>query len=87
MLLMSMLGASEILFIAAFVGAVSGYFFRPKENKKAVLLGVVLGAIGGMLVSYLLLTYLMSGLRIGIGYAILGSWLFNFIWKLVKKDK
>ena len=82
---MYMLGGLEILILCAIIGGIAGIFFRDKS--KSGWVGFVLGFVGAILVSYILVqTVFQSYLAIPF-YSILGSWLFNFIFKKLSDKK
>ena len=80
-LMMMMLGGVELLGI----GAIAGYFFRNKSAKNGALIGVALGFFGALIMNLLLLNILLQSILAIPAYAILGSWLFNFIMSKIKK--
>lgn len=78
-----MLGGLEILAISAILGGVLGIYFRNKTTTKPIL-GIVLGVLGALMTSYLLVEFVFASTLAVPVYSILGSWLFNFSWAKIK---
>jgi uncharacterized membrane protein YeaQ/YmgE (transglycosylase-associated protein family) len=76
-----MLGGIEILVLCSIVGGVFGIFFRDK--KRSGWLGFIIGAIGAAITSYLLASFVFASLIAIPIYSILGSWVFNVIFKKI----
>lgn len=83
---MTMLGGSEILLISAIIGGVTGYYKRNKRQKNGALVGVILGFVGAIAVTFLGSTFLFQSYLLIPVYSIIGALLFNYAWtKLQKK--
>ena len=81
------LGGLEILAICTIVGGVIGYFLRKKNRKNGTLIAIILGLLGSIVVNFLLLTFLFQSLLAIPVYAILGAWLFNYVWSKLQKEE
>ncbi len=81
------LGGIEILLICTIIGGVFGYFRRNKNKKNGALIAIVLGVIGAVAVNLLLLTFVFQSYLAMPVYAILGAWLFNYIWSKFQKEE
>ncbi len=73
------LGGLEILVLCSIIGGVVGVFFRDKKRRAWV--GFVLGVAGAILTSLLLVEFVWASYIALPVYAVLGSWLFNWIFK------
>ena len=78
-----MLGGLEILALCSILGGVAGLFFRDKKTKAWI--GFLLGMIGAAVVSFLLAQFVSQSLLAIPVYSILGSWLFNLVFKKISK--
>jgi len=74
---------SEVLIVSGIVGGVSGILFRDKSKSKWI--GFVLGFIGGIITTLILLYFIFKTYIAILLYSILGSWYFNFIVKKISK--
>ena len=81
---MMVLGGIEILVLSMIIGAILGYFFRDKSKNVKPIVGVGLGALGALIVGYVLVMVLFKSYIAMPVYAIFGSWLFNFIFAKMK---
>lgn len=81
------LGGIEILLICAIIGGVVGYFKRNKGKKNGALIGIILGVVGAIVINILLVTFLFQSYLAIPVYAILGAWLFNYIWSKFQKEE
>lgn len=77
------LGGLEILAICAIMGGLLGIAFRDK--KRGAWVGFVVGAVGAIITTYLLIELIFASYLAMPVYAILGSWLFNLLFKKVFK--
>lgn len=68
------LGGTEILLICAVIGGVIGYFKRNKTRKNGTLIGIILGVVGSIVTTVLLITFLFQSYLAMPVYAILGAW-------------
>jgi len=83
---MFMLGGLEILFICAIIGGIFGYFRRNKSRKYGALIAVILGIVGAIVMNLLLVTFVFQSILAIPVYALLGAWLFNYIWSKFQKE-
>jgi len=83
---MFMLGGLEILFICAIIGGIFGYFRRNKSRKYGTLIAVILGIVGAIVMNLLLVTFVFQSILAIPVYALLGAWLFNYIWSKFQKE-
>ncbi|WP_343668460.1 hypothetical protein [Chitinophaga sp.] len=82
------LGGSELLLICIILGGVIGYFRRNKDKKNGALVGIILGVVGSIVINIIGITFILQSYLAIPVYAILGAWLFNYIWsKLQKKEE
>ncbi|UPK66680.1 hypothetical protein [Chitinophaga filiformis] len=81
------LGGTEILLICAIIGGVIGYFRRVKNRKNGALIGIILGMVGAVVVNILLITFVFQSYFAIPVYAILGAWLFTYIWSRFQKEE
>ncbi|SEW45858.1 hypothetical protein SAMN05428988_6154 [Chitinophaga sp. YR573] len=84
---MFQLGGSELLLICAIIGGVVGYFKRNKNRKNGALIGIILGVVGSIAITILLITFLFQSYLAMPVYAIFGAWLFNYIWSKFQKEE
>lgn len=80
---MQSLSGIEILTISAIIGGITGYFIRNKKITQPVL-GIILGVVGSIVMSILLVSLVFQSLVAIPIYSIFGAWLFNFIWAKIK---
>ncbi|SHN40415.1 hypothetical protein [Chitinophaga sp. CF418] len=81
------LGGTEILLICSIIGGVIGYFKRNKNRKNGALIGIILGILGSIVVNILLITFVFQSYFAIPVYAVLGAWLFNYIWSKFQKEE
>ena len=87
-ILLVMPSAFEMLFICAILGGIQGYLFWKKQATNKVVLGIILGIIGSVLMTYVLVQFLFQSLILMPVYAIFGAWLFNSVLsKITTKPK
>jgi uncharacterized membrane protein YeaQ/YmgE (transglycosylase-associated protein family) len=46
---------------------------------------MILGFLGAVLTTFILTSFVFGGIYIMPVYALIGAWLFNFIWYFFKK--
>lgn len=80
-----MLGGLELLVLCAIIGGIAGIFFRDKSKSKWI--GFALGFVGAIIVSYMLVLFVFQSYIAIPFYSILGSWLFNFVFKKISNSK
>lgn len=74
------MGGLEILVLCSIIGGVLGLFVFRDKNVKAWI-AFSLGAVGAALTSFMLVSILFASYLAIPVYSVLGSWLFNLIYK------
>jgi hypothetical protein len=78
-----MLGGLEILIICSIIGGILGIFLRDKS--RSAWIGFALGAVGAAVTSYVLVQTVFASFIAIPFYSLLGSWLFNFLFKKISR--
>lgn len=80
---MTQVGGIELLALCSIAGGGIGYFIRNKATTTPVL-GIVLGVLGAIITSILLIQFVFQSIFALSVYSALGAWLFNFVWSKIK---